>query len=59
MFNYLHFSYEKHVPSQDLKDFSVENLETTPSTFLLKFSSNIYLSRIINYWGSIFALYLT
>ena len=31
------------------KDFSVENLETTPSIFLSKFSSEIYLSRIINY----------
>ena len=57
--HYLHFSFEKHVPSQVLKDFSVENLETTPSTFLSKFSSEIYLSRIINYWGSIFTLYLT
>ena len=52
--HYLHFSFEKYVPSQVLKDFSVENLETTPSTFLSKFSSEIYLSRIINYWGSIF-----
>ena len=55
---YLQFSFEKHVPSQVLKDFSVENLETTRSTFLSKFSSEIYLSRIINYWGSIFTLYL-
>ena len=55
---YLHFSFEKHVPSQVLKGFSVENLETTGSTFLSKFSSEIYLSRIINYWGSIFTLYL-
>ena len=37
-----------------LKDFSVENLETTPSTFLSKFSSGIYSSQIINNWGSIF-----
>ena len=44
--------------SLNLKDFSVENLETTHSTFLSKFSSEIYLSRIINYWGSIFTLYL-
>ena len=51
---YLYFSFEKHVPSQSLKDFSVENLETTSSTFLSKFSSEIYLSRIINYWGSIY-----
>ena len=35
------------------KDFSVENLETTPSIFLSKFSSEIYLSRIINYQGGI------
>ena len=46
--HYLHFSFEKYVPSQILKDFSVENPETTPSTFLSKFSSEIYLSRIIN-----------
>ena len=45
--------------SLNLKDFSVENLETTRSTFLSKFYSEIYLSRIINYWGSIFTLYLT
>ena len=42
-----------------MKDFSVENLESTPSTFLSTFSSEIYLSRIINYWGIIFTLYLT
>ena len=59
IFHYLHFSFEKHVPSQVLKDFSIENLETTPSIFCSKFSSEIYLSRIINYWGSIFTLYLT
>ena len=57
--HYLHFSFEKNVPFQVLKDFSVENLETTLSTLLSKFSSKIYLSRIINYRGSIFALYLT
>ena len=56
--HYLHFSFEKHVPSQVLKDFSVENLETIPNTFLSKFSSKIFLSRIINYWGGIFTLYL-
>ena len=56
---YLHFSFEKQVPSQVLKDFSVENLETTLSPFLSKFSSDIHLSPIINYWGSIFMLYLT
>ena len=55
----MHFSFEKHVPSQVLKDFSVENLETTPSIFLSKFLPEIYLSRIINYWGSIFTLYLS
>ena len=52
----LHFSFEKHVPSQFLKDFSVENLETTSSTSLSKFSCEIYLSRVINYWGIIFTL---
>ena len=57
MFNSLLF--EKHVPSQVLKDFSVENLETTPSTVLSKFSFEVYLSRIIDYLGSIFKLYPT
>ena len=56
--HYLDFSFEKHVTSQVLKDFSVEILETTPGTFLSKFSSEIYLSWIVNYWGSIFTLYL-
>ena len=42
-----------------LKDFPVENLETNPSTFFSEFHSEIYLSRIIYYWGSIFTLYLT
>ena len=42
-----------------LKDFSVENLKTTPSTFLSKFSCKIYLSQIIKYWDSNFTLYLT
>ena len=47
--HYLHCSFEKNVALQVLKDFSVENFETTPSTFLPKFSSEIYLSPIINY----------
>ena len=46
------------LPSQVLKDFSVENLQTIPSIFLSKFLSQIYLSRIINYWCSIFTSYL-
>ena len=50
---YLHFSFEKHVLSQFLKDFSVANLETTPS----KIFCEIYLSRIIHDWGIIFILY--
>ena len=41
-----------YLPSKVLKDFSVENLETTPSTFLSKFSCEIYLHRV-------FTLYLT
>ena len=57
--HYLHFAFEKHVPSQVFKDFSVENLETTPSNFISKFFSEIFLSPIINYWGSIFTLHLT
>ena len=56
--HYLDFSFEKHVTSQVLKDFSVEILETTPGTFLSKFSSEIYLSWIVNYWGSIFYIIL-
>ena len=47
------------MPFQVLKNFSVENLETTPSTFHVKLCSDIYLSRIIKYWGSTFTLYLT
>ena len=42
-----------------MKDFYVENLETTPSTFLSKVSSEIYLCRIVSYWDSIFTFYLT
>ena len=57
--HYLHFSFEKHVPSQVLKDFLTENLETISSTFLSKFSSEIYLSGSIHYWGNILTLYLT
>ena len=51
MFNSLICSnhFEKHVSSQVLKDLSVENSETTPSIFLLKFSSEIYLTQTINY----------
>ena len=57
--HYLDFSFEKHVPSQVLIDSSDKSLETAPSAFLLKFSAEIYFSRIINYWGIIFTLYLT
>ena len=56
--HYLHFSFEKHALSQFLKDFSVENLETTPNTFISKFSCEIYLSRIINYCGIYFYMIL-
>ena len=45
-----------HVPSQLLRDFSVENLETTPNTFPLKLQSNIFLSQVIN-WVGIYTLY--
>ena len=34
--HFLHFAFEKHVPSQVLKDFSVENLETTARSIYLK-----------------------
>ena len=52
------FSFEKHVLSQVLKDFSVENLETTACTFLSKFFCEIYLSQFIYHWGSNVTLYL-
>ena len=32
----LHFAFEKHALSQVLKDFSVENLETTPISVYLE-----------------------
>ena len=34
--HYLYFAFEKHIPSQVLKDFSVENLETTPRPIYLE-----------------------
>ena len=52
------FSFEKHVLCQVLKDFSVENLETTACTFLSKFFYEIYLSQFIYHWRSNFTLYL-
>ena len=33
----LHFAFEKHVPSQFLKDFSVENRQTNPRSIYLEF----------------------
>ena len=54
MFNsLLTFFFWKACTFLRFENFSFENLETTPSTFLSKLSSEIYLSRIINYWGSI------
>ena len=53
--HYLHFSFEKHAPSQVFKDFSVKNLEITS----LKIFFWDLLSSIINDWGIIFTLYLT
>ena len=49
MFNSLvAFFLEKHVPSQVFKDFSVENLKTTPSISLSKFRvRSIYLELLI------------
>ena len=41
------------------KIFVLKIYKTIPSTFLSNFSCEIYLSRIINYCGIIFALYLT
>ena len=34
--HYLHFSFEKHVPSQVMKDFYDENVETTPRALYLE-----------------------
>ena len=34
--HFLHFAFEKHIPSQVLKDFSVENLEITPRSIYLE-----------------------
>ena len=34
--HYFNFSFEKQVTSQILKDFSVENLETTPRSIYLE-----------------------
>ena len=36
LIHYLHFAFEKHVPCQVLKGFSVENLETTPRSVYLE-----------------------
>ena len=35
--NMFNFSFEKYVPSQVFKGFSMENLETTTNNFLSKF----------------------
>ena len=53
---YLDFSLENHLPSQVLKDFSVENLETAPITFPLKLMPKILFSQAIN-CVSIYTLY--
>ena len=53
------FFFEKHIPSQVMRDFSVQNLETTPRIFLSNFFCDIYLSRIVNYSDSVFTLHLT
>ena len=45
--HHLHFTFEKHVFSQILKDFSVENLEINSSTFLSKFFYELYFSWIL------------
>ena len=34
--HFLHFTFEKHIPSQVLIDFSVENLESTPRSLYLE-----------------------
>ena len=35
--HYLHFAFQKRVPSQILKDFSVANLEIIPRSIYLEF----------------------
>ena len=48
MFNLLHaFFFWKVCTLSNLKDFSVENLETIPSTFLSIFFPEIYLELLI------------
>ena len=34
--HYLHFAFEKDVPSYVLKDFFIENLETTPRSIYVE-----------------------
>ena len=34
--HYFHFSFEKHVPSQVMKDFYDENVETSPRSICLE-----------------------
>ena len=46
----------KALPSQVLKDVSLENLETTPKTFPFKLPAEIYLSQVFN-CGSIYTIY--
>ena len=53
------FFFEKQILSQVMRNFSVENLETTPRIFFSIFFCDIYLSRIVNYWDSVFTLHLT
>ena len=45
---YSDFSFENHLPSQVLEDVSVENLQTAPITFTVKFVSEICFSQVIN-----------
>ena len=48
MFNLLHaFFFWKVCTLSNLKDFSVENLETIPSTFLSIFFPEIFLELLI------------
>ena len=55
--HYLHFALETHVPSQFWKIFLLKIWKLLSALFA-RFSE-IYLSQIINYWGSIFTLHLT
>ena len=56
--HYLHFSFEKHLPFKFWEISLLKIYKVLPALFSQRFLE-IYLSRVINYWGSIFTLSLT